>query len=183
MLCAGYSSTTTSLSDILETLFRSVDKTMATQTSANLQCLDINPRKGLLAAGESAGADIALGIAHLWTAARTSPPLTGIYSCATSAANTETVPKRYKGHLLSFEQNADAPMQTIEAYEIIQSKFVSFFTSEYKLHAIFREHPNHNGARKETTNRTRRATSPFRWPSQTPRSCPRRTSRRAGGTS
>ena len=50
------------------------------------------------------------------------PPITGIYCCATSGANAGTVPERYKGHFISFEQNADAPMQTIEVYEFIQSK-------------------------------------------------------------
>ncbi|EMR66847.1 putative lipase 2 protein [Eutypa lata UCREL1] len=93
------------------------------QTVSNLQSLNINPNKGLLTAGESAGADIALAIAHLWTEAKASPPITGIYSCANSAVNKETVPLKYKENFVSFEQNAGAPMQTIEAYEFIQRNY------------------------------------------------------------
>ena len=93
--------------------------------SVSFRSLDINPEKALLAAGEGAGADIALCITNLWNGlcgCELCPQITGVYSCATSGANAETVPEEYQEHFISFEQNADAPMQTIEAYEVIQSK-------------------------------------------------------------
>lgn len=151
------------------------------QTVSNLQSLNINPNKGLLTAGESAGADIALAIAHLWTEAKASPPITGIYSCANSAVNKETVPLKYKENFVSFEQNAGAPMQTIEAYECIQSKAATVIVLP-RAHSTLPYLANNN-VTKKTTSQIRGAILPSRSRSQTHPLCRRRTSRLVGGIS
>ncbi|KZL71821.1 lipase 2 [Colletotrichum tofieldiae] len=89
----------------------------------NADCLGINLSKGFLVGGESAGADLALGVARLWIDENQSPPLTGIFSSVSAAASEETIPEKYRGHLLSLEQNANAPVLTKDAIDFIKDRY------------------------------------------------------------
>ncbi|KZL81369.1 lipase 2 [Colletotrichum incanum] len=92
-------------------------------TVQNAERLGINLSKGFLVGGESAGADLALGIARLWIDENQSPPLTGIFSSISGAASEETVPKKYRGRILSLKQNANAPVLTKDAIDFIKDKY------------------------------------------------------------
>ncbi|KAF4841722.1 AB hydrolase superfamily protein [Colletotrichum siamense] len=98
-------------------------------TIENTKNLGINPEKGFLVGGESAGADLALGVAYLWGKEQRSPPLTGIYSSVAVAATEETVPAKYKDRFLSMEQNAHAPVITKESVQVIHKNYKPDFTS------------------------------------------------------
>lgn len=97
---------------------------MFEKVSENAKSLGINPQKGLLVGGESAGADLALSVAVLHRDAEISPPLTGVYAAIPSAMNEEVLPEKYKDRFFSLEQNANAPCLTAESMKFIQSKFL-----------------------------------------------------------
>ncbi|KAF9879729.1 hypothetical protein CkaCkLH20_02540 [Colletotrichum karsti] len=92
-------------------------------TVENAKSLGGNLQKGFIIGGESAGADLALGVAYLWGKEQTTPPLTGVFSCVSLAVNEEAVPEKYRDHFLSMEQNAHAPILTKEALKLIISKY------------------------------------------------------------
>ncbi|KAI8635500.1 Alpha/Beta hydrolase protein [Xylariaceae sp. FL1651] len=83
--------------------------------------LGIDPAKGFLVAGESAGADLALAAAYLWVEEGNTPPLTGLYCAANSAASLDTVPEQYMSKFISMQECADAPVMSAEAAEFIKS--------------------------------------------------------------
>ncbi|KAI0016445.1 Alpha/Beta hydrolase protein [Xylariomycetidae sp. FL0641] len=83
--------------------------------------LGIEPEQGLLVAGESSGADLALAAAFLWTQRKMTPPITGVYCSACSAVSQETVPEGYKSSFVSMDQCADAPVMSREACEFVRS--------------------------------------------------------------
>ena len=89
----------------------------------NAHSLGINPQKGLLVGGESAGADLALSVSVLLRDAHISPALTGVYASIPAVIDEESVPEKYKDRFLSLEQNANAPCLTAESMKFIQSKF------------------------------------------------------------
>lgn len=95
----------------------------STQVAANYKQIGINPKKGFLVGGLSAGADIALTVAHLYRdeVKKGSPPITGIYAALCSATTEESVPEKYKDHFISMEQNANAPMLSAESMAFIHS--------------------------------------------------------------
>ncbi|GKT48090.1 AB hydrolase superfamily protein [Colletotrichum spaethianum] len=93
------------------------------QTVQNARHLGINLSKGFLVGGESAGADLALGVSHLWVNEKQSPPLSGIFSSISGAVSEETVPERYRDRILSLEQNAKAPVVTKETLDFIKDKY------------------------------------------------------------
>jgi acetyl esterase/lipase len=77
-----------------------------------------------LVGGESAGADIALAVAHLYReeVAKGAPPLTGIFSSLCSAVSEESVPEKYRNLFISMEQNKGAPYVSEEAAMFVRSK-------------------------------------------------------------
>ncbi|GAW21629.1 hypothetical protein ANO14919_111520 [Xylariales sp. No.14919] len=83
--------------------------------------LGIDPARGLLVAGESAGADLALAAAYLWTEKGNTPRVTGVYSSVSSAASLQTVPRKYKSQFMSMDECADAPVMSAEAADFIKS--------------------------------------------------------------
>lgn len=90
-------------------------------TAENAQALGIDASKGLLVAGESAGADLALVVAGLCMDEGLSPPLTGVYAALPSCVTESDVPQKYKEHFFSHEQNADAPMLKAVSMEFVDS--------------------------------------------------------------
>lgn len=82
----------------------------------------MEPKEGLLIGGESAGADLAMIVAHLYTNENLEPPLTGLYAPLFSAVNSETVPDMYKDRFFSMKQNSQAPLLTQESIKFIHSK-------------------------------------------------------------
>lgn len=67
---------------------------------------------------------MALIVAHLCLNDKLSPPLTGIYAAMPGGVNHETVPEKYKDRFVSFEQNANAPVLSLESLKFIWSKSV-----------------------------------------------------------
>lgn len=67
---------------------------------------------------------MALIVAHLYLNDKLSPPLTGIYAAMPGGVNHETVPEKYKDRFISFEQNANAPVFSLESLKFIWSKFL-----------------------------------------------------------
>ncbi|KAK3181309.1 hypothetical protein K4F52_007323 [Lecanicillium sp. MT-2017a] len=92
-------------------------------TAQNAASLGINPKKGLLVAGESAGADLALVVSHLYRDTNISPPLTGVYAAIPSAVNDETIPAKYKDRFISMTQNADSPIVSRESLKLIHKLY------------------------------------------------------------
>ncbi|XXG94943.1 hypothetical protein Hte_001202 [Hypoxylon texense] len=93
--------------------------------SENLESLGIDLAKGFIVAGESSGANMALAVTYLWATQKNDSPLkiTGIYASANSGVTSETVPEKYKSSFISMEQNADAPVMSIEALERIRELY------------------------------------------------------------
>ena len=65
-----------------------------------MESLGIDPKKGFLVGGESSGG----------------------YAAMPGGVNHETVPEKYKDRFISFEQNADAPVLSLESFKFIWSK-------------------------------------------------------------
>jgi acetyl esterase/lipase len=89
----------------------------------------------LLIAGESAGADIALAAAYLWANGKKTPPLTGVYSAATSSASPDTVPDRFKSQFVSIHEHANAPVMSAETMDFIKSEYSRSPLSFYRAAA------------------------------------------------
>lgn len=131
--------------------------------------LGINPSKGFILGGESAGADIALSIAHLYRDEKVSPPLTGLYTTLTSGISAETVPEKYKDHFFSMEQNSNAPFLTAESVQFVRRR------SSLLLICLQQLTP-----RQTSTSPTSGVPWPLPWLTQTTPVFPRHTSRHAG---
>jgi hypothetical protein len=90
---------------------------------------NIDLEKGFLLGSQgTGGSDIALAIAHLYIADKLAPPITGLYIACPQAMNQETVPEKYKDHLVSMEQNAKGLIFTAESVQYSNCK-LSWFTS------------------------------------------------------
>lgn len=104
--------------------------------------MGINPAKGLIVGGESAGADLSLLVSHLYRDTKLEPPLTGVYAAIPSAVNDETVPAKYKDRFISLSQNADAPILNRESLKLTHSMSIgrplefrnSSFANQKPLH-------------------------------------------------
>ncbi|KAM0128851.1 hypothetical protein ACHAO1_008771 [Botrytis cinerea] len=79
-------------------------------TASNLEQLGVNPTKGFLVGGISAGANFASIVSHLYRDEKLSPPLTGVYLSIPPVVARKVVPEKYKDTYLSLEQNKDAPL-------------------------------------------------------------------------
>lgn len=92
------------------------------QTVDNAKSLGINLSKGFLVGGESAGADLALGVTRLRLDEKQAPKLTGIFSSISGAVTEDTVPETCRDRFLSLKQNASAPVVTADSIEFIRGK-------------------------------------------------------------
>ncbi|KAF4455422.1 hypothetical protein F53441_2211 [Fusarium austroafricanum] len=113
--------------------------------SRNSEKFGINLSKGFIIGGTSSGADIVLVLSHLYHDARKSPPLTGVYAPITSGVNDQTVPGKYKDYLISYEQNATAPVFSAESMKFVHSKYRPDPKSPLAFPIAF---PNHAGLPK-----------------------------------
>lgn len=77
--------------------------------AANAASLHVNPSKGFLVHGESAGGNMATVITLLARDEKLSPPVTGLSASAPAVLSPEVVPERFKAEYLSVEQNKEAP--------------------------------------------------------------------------
>jgi acetyl esterase/lipase len=90
------------------------------QLVENYADLNINPSRGLIIAGQSSGADIALVLAHLYAEEHvSSPPLTGLFLACPMVMTSDTVPEKYKDRFISMEQNAEGSLITAESIKFI----------------------------------------------------------------
>lgn len=80
------------------------------QTSENCQTLGINPAKGFIVGGISAGANLAIVVTHLYRDDKRAPPLTGQYLSIPPTCVPQALPEKYKQFYLSRQQNKDAPI-------------------------------------------------------------------------
>lgn len=92
------------------------------QTASNLEELGVNPTKGFLVGGISAGANFASIVSHLYRDEKLSPPLTGVYLSIPPVVSRKVVPEKYKNTYLSLEQNKDAPSLNKEVAATFDSK-------------------------------------------------------------
>jgi acetyl esterase/lipase len=81
--------------------------------------------KGFIVAGVSAGANMAVTVAHLARDEKMSPALTGCWLSIPSLLAPMVVPDRYKKDYLSREQNKNAP--------ILNQGTLAFFRSESRI--------------------------------------------------
>ncbi|QSZ29256.1 hypothetical protein DSL72_003768 [Monilinia vaccinii-corymbosi] len=102
-------------------------------TASHVDELKINPNKGFLVGGISAGANFASVVSHLYRDEKVSPPLTGVYLSIPPVIPHQTVPGKYKSTYLSYEQNKDAPLLDRDLTQIFDSKF---FTPSKKMPSL-----------------------------------------------
>ncbi|KAM0248662.1 hypothetical protein ACHAQJ_009369 [Trichoderma viride] len=114
-------------------------------TAQNAKSLGIDPGKGFLVGGESSGGEMAVIVAHLCLNDKLSPPLTGIYAAMPGGVNNETVPDKYKDRFISFEQNANAPVLSLESLALIWKTYQSDPQSPLAFPLAF---PTHKGIPK-----------------------------------
>lgn len=88
--------------------------------ASNASSLGVDPSKGFVIGGVSAGANISAVIAQQHLKQGISPPLTGIWlSVPWLFSSKESVPEKYKDQWFSREQNKDAPVLDEDAIEAI----------------------------------------------------------------
>jgi acetyl esterase/lipase len=87
-----------------------------------VQELGINPQKGFIIGGVSAGANLAAVVAHLYRDEKHSPPLTGQYLCIPTTCDPEALPPKYKDVYLSREQNKEGLVLNKNSIDMFESK-------------------------------------------------------------
>lgn len=105
------------------------------QTASNLEQLGVNPTKGFLVGGISAGANFASIVSHLYRDEKLSPPLTGVYLSIPPVVARKVVPEKYKDTYLSLEQNKDAPLLNKEIAGTFDSKSYSCLARNIPFHS------------------------------------------------
>lgn len=75
----------------------------------------MDPLKGFIVGGESAGANLAAVMSLLARDQQLSPPITGLVLSIPPVVNPDRVPERFREVFLSYDQNADAPILNREA--------------------------------------------------------------------
>jgi len=105
-------------------LLRSWDATK--WAAANASKIGADPSKGFIVGGTSAGGNIAAVVSHLARDEKLSPPLTGVCLLIPALADhsLKEFPEEYKHEIVSYKQNADAP--------ILGQKSVDMFMDAYK---------------------------------------------------
>ncbi|KAI9677162.1 MAG: hypothetical protein M1829_002736 [Trizodia sp. TS-e1964] len=78
--------------------------------AANVSSLNVDPAKGFIIGGASAGAGLAASATILARDEKLNPPLTGLYLSIPLVLSPYAYPEKYKPELLSYEQNLDAPI-------------------------------------------------------------------------
>ncbi|KAH8653064.1 Alpha/Beta hydrolase protein [Tricladium varicosporioides] len=77
-------------------------------TANHVKDLGINPKKGFIIGGVSAGANITCAITHLYRDGKMEPRLTGQYLSVVTVCDPAALPEKYKDFVFSREQNQNA---------------------------------------------------------------------------
>lgn len=75
--------------------------------------MKVNPQRGFIVGGVSAGATSTIAISHLYRDEGISPPITGLY-LSVPGLLFEAVPERYKHEYTSHLECGDAPIMNTE---------------------------------------------------------------------
>ncbi|EDN92848.1 hypothetical protein SS1G_08713 [Sclerotinia sclerotiorum 1980 UF-70] len=112
------------------------------ETAANLDDLHINPSKGFLVGGISAGANFASIVSHLYRDDNISPPLTGVYLSIPPIIPEKVVPEKYKSVYLSLEQNKNAPLLNREVADVFDKHYAVQEPTSLATPILFSSHKN-----------------------------------------
>ncbi|KAF2184123.1 alpha/beta-hydrolase [Zopfia rhizophila CBS 207.26] len=77
---------------------------------ANAENLKVNPRRGIIVCGASAGGNISAVLAVLARDEKLDPPITGQYLCVPALLPAENVPERFKDEYKSRFENVNDPV-------------------------------------------------------------------------
>lgn len=83
------------------------------QIAANVEYFNVNPQKGFIVGGISAGATSVIAASHLYRDENLSPPLTGLY-LSVPALLFEATPEKYRPQYTSHLECGDAPIMNTE---------------------------------------------------------------------
>ncbi|KAL1311508.1 hypothetical protein AAFC00_001631 [Neodothiora populina] len=108
--------------DVWDTLRWSID---------NAASLGADPRKGFVLGGTSAGGQLSAVTAQKYVGEKLAPPLTGIWlSIPAILAHDFPPPKEYQDVFFSRDQNADAPILTSSAIDMIDEVYAMDHSSD-----------------------------------------------------
>ncbi len=93
------------------------------ETAAHIEELGVNPTKGFIVGGISAGGNLGAVVSHIYRDEGLNPPLTGVYLSIPSTCPPDVLPEKYKEFYLSREQNKNAP--------VINNANMALFASEF----------------------------------------------------
>ncbi|KAG4025255.1 hypothetical protein MFRU_062g00080 [Monilinia fructicola] len=109
-------------------------------TASHVDELNVDPRKGFLVGGISAGANFSAVVSHLYRDEKLSPPLTGVYLSIPPVVSHKVVPEKYKSTYLSYEQNKDAPLLNREVAQIFDKHYGAKEPSSLSTPVLFASH-------------------------------------------
>ncbi|QDS77185.1 hypothetical protein FKW77_002330 [Venturia effusa] len=98
----------------------------ATQWAAtNASKLGADPSKGFIVGGTSAGGNLAAVVSHLARDEKLSPPITGVSLLipALTSHTLEEFPEEYKHELVSYQQNAKAPILGLASMDMLMDAY------------------------------------------------------------
>lgn len=106
------------------------------QASENYKELGADPSKGFIIGGTSAGGNISAVLGFKARDEKLSPPLTGLLLVIPAMGlSYKDIPAEYKDEILSYEQNAEAPVLPLRVIETFMHGFQPDYTS--RLHNLF----------------------------------------------
>lgn len=117
---------------LCEFLAKSCTKLIFYQAAANASKLGADPSKGFIVGGASAGGNLAAVISHLARDEKLSPPITGV-SLLIPALIDHTLkefPGEYKHEIISYEQNANAPILGMASIEMFMGTVICIFVRD-----------------------------------------------------
>jgi acetyl esterase/lipase len=88
------------------------------QVAAHAKDINVDPSKGFIVGGTSAGGNLSAVMGLLARDHELSPPLTGLYLCIPAVLSDDVVPEKYAPLYLSYEQNRDAPILPVSAIKL-----------------------------------------------------------------
>ncbi|KAG0649279.1 AB hydrolase superfamily [Hyphodiscus hymeniophilus] len=111
-------------------------------TSSHLTELGINPEKGFIVGGVSAGANLAAVVTHLYLGEKLEPMISGQYLSIPSICEPGGLPEKYKDMYLSREQNKDGLVLNQKSIDMFEGYYKPDSTSPLRSPLIF---PSHEG--------------------------------------
>ncbi|RFU26024.1 hypothetical protein B7463_g10313, partial [Scytalidium lignicola] len=111
-------------------------------TSQHTSNLGINPKKGFVAAGISAGANFVAVVSHLYRDAGLSPPLTGQYLSIPTVCDALFIPNEFKDMFLSHDQCKSALVLNQGSLDMFDRLYNAEANSPLRSPILF---PSHEG--------------------------------------